>query len=428
MSRVASDAVQLSHDKDIRATKPFLPCQSPHSLQSHIISVLYCSSPSTMARCREATPPPGVHRADMPGRWSGGDDGSDELDVFAAERYFNGDDAPWCALSSSSFSSAFRTWTTHEHHRSVAATATAATSSSEASWNSLSALLPDGKVLAASPSVVEAEPRGAGSERPRGKPLPPSSHLRRWLLGVAGCACVHGDGEVSVSSDGLGHDEGEDDDAAHVGEEELIDGAGELFGRTESKELAVVRARLGKSLDEFLAGKAAFSHVQIQLAGGGHRRSSNSATTAALLHGQRRKSFETLQPVGGILRSALASTNKTASTIVAGNTTRDVGGLHGGGGGGSLCDTSEDDAALSELGCAYPPSEASAVWSVVTAEGAASCNFSSAASGYYYHFNVGAARRSNWGRRRSVVCNGAGLLTCMGDKAVNAIEPARWPL
>jgi hypothetical protein len=179
MSRVASDAVQLSHDKDIRATKPFLPCQSPHSLQSHIISVLYCSSPSTMARCREATPPPGVHRADMPGRWSGGDDGSDELDVFAAERYFNGDDAR--------SSSSFRTGTTtHEHSRSSVA---AATSSSEASWNSRFALLADGKKVPPvhAPGVVEAESCGTGSERPRENP-PSSCHLRRWRRVLASVA------------------------------------------------------------------------------------------------------------------------------------------------------------------------------------------------------------------------------------------------
>jgi hypothetical protein len=44
------------------------------------------------------------------------------------------------------------------------------------------------------------------------------------------------------------------------------------------------------------------------------------------------------------------------------------------------CGSSEDDTA---------PSEASVVWSVVTAEGGASCDFSSAASGYYHHFNDG---------------------------------------
>lgn len=68
------------------------------------------------------------------------DDDPDELGVFAAERYFYGDDeALWCERSLSSLSSsAFRTGTL-DHDRSVVPTA--ATTSSEASWNSRSALL-----------------------------------------------------------------------------------------------------------------------------------------------------------------------------------------------------------------------------------------------------------------------------------------------
>ena len=75
-----------------------------------------------------------------PDCWDAADD-PDEIGVFAAERYFYGDDALWCGRSSSSLSlssSAFRTGTL-EHARSVV---TAGTSSSEASWNSRSALLP----------------------------------------------------------------------------------------------------------------------------------------------------------------------------------------------------------------------------------------------------------------------------------------------
>jgi hypothetical protein len=168
MSCVASDAEQLSHDKDGNHQSSL----RPHSmdLESHIISVLCRSQRRTMARYREVTPL---------GRWVGHDSEEEELDVFAAERYFNGDDAR--------SSSSFRTGTTtHEHGRSSVA---AATSSSEASWNSRFALLADGKKVPPvhAPGVVEAESCGTGSERPRENP-PSSCHLRRWRRVLASVA------------------------------------------------------------------------------------------------------------------------------------------------------------------------------------------------------------------------------------------------
>ncbi|GJM94908.1 hypothetical protein PR202_ga11592 [Eleusine coracana subsp. coracana] len=358
-----------------------------------------------MATCREATPPPSVHKP--AGSWGGGGGGDDdsELDVFAAERYFNGDDALWSARSSSSLSSAFRTGTTHDQDRS-AVTATAATSSSEASWNSRSALLPDGKLLDAADiavptSITEAE----GSGRPRGKPFPSSSHcLRRWILGVAGCGCVGGDGDESASGDELSPGEVEDDNFAGVGGEKLIsEGAGELF---EIKGLAVVDAEESVTVRPGNSGE--FSTPPIL---------SRATVAAPLLHEQRRRSFEMLRPIGDIGSALVPTKEGPAFTIVAGNTS-----------GLGICrrDSSEDDMAPSEVGCVYPPSEASVAWSVVTAEGAASCNFSSAASGYYYHLN-GALRHGNVRsdrRRRGRVSNGGGLLTCMGDKAVDAVRPA----
>jgi hypothetical protein len=87
----------------------------------------------------------------------------------------------------------------------------------------------------------------------------------------------------------------------------------------------------------------------------------------------------------------------------------------------------DDAAAPSEVDYMYPPSEASIVWSVVTAEGAASGNFSSAASGRYYYFNDGdedAGGKSNRRRRN----NGGGLLTgCMSKRAVDTVgRPRPW--
>ncbi|KAK3137251.1 hypothetical protein QOZ80_5BG0449800 [Eleusine coracana subsp. coracana] len=375
-----------------------------------------------MATCREATPPPpSVHKPGPCGGGGGEDDDDSELDVFAAERYFNGDDALWCARSSSSSlsSSAFRTGTTHGHDRSTVTATAAATSSSEASWNSRSALLlpvPDGNI-AVPTSITEAE----GSGRARGKPpLPSSSHhcLRRWILGVAGCGCVGGDGDDGSASgdEYLSPGEVEDDnDFAGVGGEKLIsEGAGELF---EIKGLAVVDAASVTVVRPGNSGE--FSTPPIL----------SRATVAAPLHEHRRRSSEMLRRPVGDIGSALVPTKVgPAFTIFAGNTARE-GGQHAAAPGGlGICrrdHSSEDDKAPSEVGCAYPPSEASVVWSVVTAEGAASCNFSNAASGYYYNLN-GALRhrdvRSD--RRRSRVSNGGGLLTCMGDKAVDAVRPA----
>ncbi|RCV15710.1 hypothetical protein SETIT_3G079300v2 [Setaria italica] len=383
------------------------------------------------------------------------DDDPDELGVFAAERYFYGDDALWCGRSSSSLSSAFRTGTgTIEHDRSVP-TPTAATSSSEASWNSRSALLPNepppaDKLRAiasgaAGALAVEAEPpSGAESERTgrRRASSTSSNNLRRWLLGVAGCACAggDGDGEESVSADEM---EASGDVLGACGEKCNSD-ARRLSPRTELilepafEEAAAVTVRPGSGrwlLDGYrvLPGRDAFSPIEI--AGHGHRRSANlvEMSTPAVLHPaatgpsyerRRVKSWEKFMPLGP------ATQQNSAFTIVAGNAPRTA----GGGGGGSL-GSEDDSAAPSELGCAYPPSEASVVWSVVTADGAASGNFSSAASGYYYHyFSCGegggslrhaAAAKSDRRRKSGIATTTTSLLACMSDKAVNAVGPAQ---
>jgi len=398
-----------------------------------------------------------------PDRWDAADD-PDEIGVFAAERYFYGDDALWCGRSSSSLSlssSAFRTGTL-EHARSVV---TAGTSSSEASWNSRSALLPvpiqpsDDKLRAgagvATP-VAEAEPcSGAESGRDERRRASSSSNsnLRRWLLAVAGCVCARddgdGDGEESVSAD----ETEAAGDVPGAGGKKCNAEASELSPETEmippeplfeEATAVTVRAGSGRWLlegDEGLVGMEAFS--PIDTAGHGRRRAANSvelpmpavlhpAATASSGEERRRvKPFEKFRPPLGDQGSALGpATQSSAFTIVAGNARRAAAG------GGGSPGAEDDDAAPSELGCAYPPSEASVVWSVVTADGAASGNFSSAASGCYYHyFNYGedstlrhAAAKNDRRRRSGITATGSSLLmTCMNEKAVDAVGPVHRP-
>ncbi|KAL6865255.1 hypothetical protein ACP4OV_016406 [Aristida adscensionis] len=379
-----------------------------------------------------------------------------ELDVFAAERYFSGDDA-LCgggggggySSPSSSLSSAFRTGA-HERGRSVP-TPAAATSSSEASGNSRSALLRDAGALAvAVPDDVEGRPSaseiagehgGGGGRKPA-----PSSHslLRRWLLGVAGCGCAGGDGEESVSADDDeygGEVDADNDNVPSV--------AGQPSPRTDGEELTVedgttVSVKPGRWLDGgdvHLAGAAAFHAVQFP--GRGHRRGANSfelsstilnPATTPTADELRRKSLQMFYPAAADQGRAFQPANQSSAsafTIVAGTMATAAPGrpcsISG-------CDSGEDDgAAPSELQCAYPPSEASVAWSVVTAEGAASGNFSSAASGYYnYYFNDGergvsrhAAAKDNRRRRLGITNSTGGLLTCMSKMAANAVGPAR---
>uniref|UniRef100_K3Z6Q3 Uncharacterized protein n=1 Tax=Setaria italica TaxID=4555 RepID=K3Z6Q3_SETIT len=345
------------------------------------------------------------------------DDDPDELGVFAAERYFYGDDALWCGRSSSSLSSAFRTGTgTIEHDRSVP-TPTAATSSSEASWNSRSALLPNepppaDKLRAiasgaAGALAVEAEPpSGAESERTgrRRASSTSSNNLRRWLLGVAGCACAggDGDGEESVSADEM---EASGDVLGACGEKCNSD-ARRLSPRTELilepafEEAAAVTVRPGSGrwlLDGYrvLPGRDAFSPIEI--AGHGHRRSANlvEMSTPAVLHPaatgpsyerRRVKSWEKFMPLGP------ATQQNSAFTIVAGNAPRTA----GGGGGGSL-GSEDDSAAPSELGCG---------------EGGGSLRHAAAA-------------KSDRRRKSGIATTTTSLLACMSDKAVNAVGPAQ---
>jgi len=290
-----------------------------------------------------------------PDRWDAADD-PDEIGVFAAERYFYGDDALWCGRSSSSLSlssSAFRTGTL-EHARSVV---TAGTSSSEASWNSRSALLPvpiqpsDDKLRAgagvATP-VAEAEPcSGAESGRDERRRASSSSNsnLRRWLLAVAGCVCARddgdGDGEESVSAD----ETEAAGDVPGAGGKKCNAEASELSPETEmippeplfeEATAVTVRAGSGRWLlegDEGLAGMEAFS--PIDTAGHGRRRAANSvelpmpavlhpAATASSGEERRRvKSFEKFRPPLGDQGSALGpATQSSAFTIVAGNARR----------------------------------------------------------------------------------------------------------
>uniref|UniRef100_R7WDD1 Uncharacterized protein n=1 Tax=Aegilops tauschii TaxID=37682 RepID=R7WDD1_AEGTA len=121
----------------------------------------------------------------------------------------------------------------------------------------------------------------------------------------------------------------------------------------------------------------------------------------------------------------------SAITIVAGSTA--WGGAataSAGGGARGSPETPSRRRDSGDLESVCPPSEASVVWSVVTAEGAASGNFSSAASGCHYYFNDGdgettrhTAAGGKINRRRRG--NGSGLLMgCMSKRAVDAVGSA----
>ncbi|KAL5203070.1 hypothetical protein ABZP36_014022 [Zizania latifolia] len=385
------------------------------------------------------------------------DDDDDEIGVFTAERYFSGGDVDvlWCGRSSSSLSSAFKTGG-GQRDWSVAPTTTltAAISSSEASWNSRSVLLPDPPMAAA--AVESGEPSGAAGDRTPGtKPSSSSSssyNLQRWLLSMAAsaCACTHGGIAEAVSADECRRDEAHADGFVLGGEKWSTEEARAALPGRKSKHIAaeVITTRVrpgmwdGRDGDAFDLGTA--TPPALQLAEHRHIRAADSGELAAralnprtviLTDERRRRSMDMFTP---------AKQQNSAFTIVARSAAaRDGSATAGANGGGvgspnpspdGACanrrDSSDDDAATDEFECMYPPSEASVVWSVITAEGAASGNFSSAASGYYH--NGGGERRTAAGksnRRRSSgsgKANGGGLLMgCMSERAVDAIGPAR---
>ncbi|KQK07002.1 protein PHYTOCHROME KINASE SUBSTRATE 4 [Brachypodium distachyon] len=367
--------------------------------------------------------------APPPWQSSGGwrDEEPEELGVFTAERYFNGaeDDVLWCDRSSSAFSTVLRsTW--QQDGGGSAPTPTAATSSSEASWNSRSALLPNGRppVVAAAAAAVEEKQKPdsssmTGSEQIGRKPPPSSSsHLWRWLLGMAGCGCAcAGDGQESVSAD----------------DEEVE--AGFVLGDTKGRRTEADATPNPVLLAESAHCPAAANSGELS----SMPRMLNPAPPNASSYAERprREFLESLHPAPaaagqGSSRLASSANESSAFTIVAGkgsNTTR-----------ASACRSpprgsgadEEDAAAPSELGCMYPPSEASVVWSVVTAEGPASAgNFSSAASGCYYYFNDdgghGEAFRGIKTIKRRSRNNGSGglLASCMSKRAVDTVGPPR---
>ncbi|XP_048542798.1 uncharacterized protein LOC125521775 [Triticum urartu] len=374
---------------------------------------------------RRAAPPP----ASRISGWHADDESEldeEELGVFTAERYFNGalaaEDALWCDRSSSSFSSAFKTW----QHDGSAPTPTAATSSSEASWNSRSALLPNRPAMAV-PSPVESKlDSRAESDQTGRKARSSSSHLRRWLLGMAGRACAWGHGEESVGTEDLSHHELE----SGSGGQKRSPEADAALPRMTSKQIAVedgttARVISGKRVDD---GDAPLT---LLLAEATHSRAANSgelsmrmldpAANASYNDRLRRESLDMFHQAG----------QGSAITIVAGSTARGGAATASAGGGarGSPSPPSRRrDSGDLESVC--PPSEASVVWSVVTAEGAASGNFSSAASGCHYYFNDGdgettrhTAAGGKFSRRRR--SNGSGLLMgCMSKRTVDAVGAA----
>nr|XP_020178559.2 uncharacterized protein LOC109764126 [Aegilops tauschii subsp. strangulata] len=335
---------------------------------------------------RRAAPPP----ASRISGWHADDEselGEEELGVFTAERYFNGalaaEEALWCDRSSSSFSSAFKTW----QHDGSAPTPTAATSSSEASWNSRSALLPNRPAIAP-PSPVESKPepdsRTESDETGR-KARPSSSHLRRWLLGMAGRACAWGDGEESMSTDDPSRHELEAG-SVHGGQKRSPE-ADAALPRMTSKQTAVedgttARVMSGKRADD---GDAPLT---LLVAEATHRRAANSgelsmrmldpAANASYKYNDRlrRESLDMFHQAG----------QGSAITIVAGSTA--WGGAataSAGGGARGSPETPSRRRDSGDLESVCPPSEASVVWSVATAEGVAYdtgsvANFSSAAS------------------------------------------------
>ncbi|KAM0925173.1 hypothetical protein ACQ4PT_004364 [Festuca glaucescens] len=374
-----------------------------------------------MDRRRAAKPP-----ASQSSGWRADDDS--ELGVFTAERYFNdaiaGEDALWCDRSSSSYSSAFKTW---QHDESVLAP-TAATSSSEASWNSRSALLSNHPALAAAPAIEEKANSTTESEPTGGKARPSSSHLRRWILGMARCACGSSHVEESMSAD----DRGEIDSGSIDGGNKWSSEADATIPGGTSKHTAVedgttVRMMSGKWVED---GGAT---PPLLVAEPAHRRAANlGELNMRVLDSTANASYDE--------RRRVSATQSSAYTIVAGRTARGGAVSAAAGGSGSpnrahlRVDSVVDDAAVpTEVDDMYPPSEASIVWSVVTAEGAASANFSSAASGRYYYFNhvdeeamrhMSAGGKSNRRGRNT----GGGLLTgCMSKRAVDTVgRPRTW--
>ncbi|KAM0880203.1 hypothetical protein ACQ4PT_033742 [Festuca glaucescens] len=391
-----------------------------------------------MDKRRAAKPP-----ASQSSGWRADDDS--ELGVFTAERYFNdalaGEDALWCDRSSSSYSSAFKTW----QHDESALAPTAATSSSEASWNSLSALLSNHPELAAAPAI-EGKPNSTTESEPTaGKARPSSSHLRRWILGMAGCVCGSSDNEESMSADDLYREE-MDTGSVDGGNKWSSEADATLPGGT-SKQTAVedgttVRMMSGKWVED---GDAP---PPLLLAEPAHRRATKHGEMSMRMldhradasYGERRRESLDMFHQAGQGSTLVSATQSSAYTIVAGRTAR------GGTVSAAACSSGspnrahrrgdsvvDDAAAPSEVDYMYPPSEASIVWSVVTAEGAASGNFSSAASGRYYYFNdcdeqamrhmAAGGRSSRRGRN-----NGGGLLTgCMSKRAVDTVDrPRTW--
>uniref|UniRef100_A0A0E0KZW2 Uncharacterized protein n=1 Tax=Oryza punctata TaxID=4537 RepID=A0A0E0KZW2_ORYPU len=392
----------------------------------------------------------------------GAGDEEEEIGVFTAERYFSGADevdALWCGRSSSSLSSAFKTGGRQQEYWSAAPTTlTAATTSSEASWNSRSALLRDDPaVAAAAAAAVETEDSsGAGGDRctPGTNASSPSHNLLlRWLFGVAACACAGGV-EEAVNADECRRDEARAAGIAVGGEKrstEAVDDAA-LPGRkrTQTDAEAVATTTVSRGMCDgyvFDAGKATPPPL-LQLTEPRRIRATDSgevsarvfnprATAAALAVDERRR--RSLDMFASATRQQSQS---PAFTIVAGTSTaaRDSGGagnpepalLNRARATGAADDDAASDGELLE--CVYPPSEASVVWSVVTADGVASAgNFSSAASGYYHHYyyhngggGAGDGRHTDAGKssRRS---SAGGLLTmgCMSDRALDAISPAR---
>jgi hypothetical protein len=367
------------------------------------------------------------HRAaKIPASQSADDDS--ELGVFTAERYFNdalaGEDALWCDRSSSSYSSAFKTW----QHDESALAPTAATSSSEASWNSRSAFLSNHPALAAAPAIEGKANSTTESEPAGGKARPSSSRLRRWILGMAGCACGSSDNKESMSADDLYREEMDDgsvDGGNKHGSEADATIPGGTSKQTTVEDGPTVRMVSGSCKWVEDGG----GPPPLLLPKAAHRRAAKPAEVSMrMLDSRVDASYDEQR------RTLVSATQSSAYTIVAGRTARGGAVSAAAGGSGSpnrahmRVDSVVDDAAApSEVDYMYPPSEASIVWSVVTAEGAASGNFSSAASGRYYYFNDGdedAGGKSNRRRRN----NGGGLLTgCMSKRAVDTVgRPRTW--
>ncbi|KAG8084803.1 hypothetical protein GUJ93_ZPchr0010g7314 [Zizania palustris] len=391
------------------------------------------------------------------GRRAGDDE---EIGVFTAERYFSAgdiDDVPWCGRSSSSYSSTFKT-SGPQDWSAAPTTLTAATSSSEASSNSRFVLLLDPPVAAAAAAAQSEEPSGAAGDRTPGtkRSSSLSSHnLLRWLLGVAACARARGGIEEGASADECPRDEAHA--AGFVPTKRGTEEADATLPGRKSKhgaaEVTTRRVRSGVSdgsdADAFDTGTDTPPPLHLgkpqPIRAADSSEQSLSARvlnprTAVLADEWRRSSM-------GVFASARQQ--NSAFTIFAGSAAAPDGDAAAGGTGGyagrpipspnGACakrrDSGDDDAAIDELDGMYPPSEASVVWSVVTADGAASGNFSSAASGHYHHYyyhNGGGddqrtvAEKNNRRSSGSSRANGASLLMgCMSERAVDTIGSAR---